>query len=208
MDNSRVQTILYGTGYLSAKLTGGNVWQAAATAFFVSALNHAAHVIEVNSDAYLDKVARRFYGDDYKEKFGATGLDRASVLTTDSTQKLHYNAETKSVNYDGVDLNGIAMSNRHIYISDFLLTPGNQFILIGVIGHELIHTAHRVMFGANYNSAYSEQAAYQFLIYYGNANYGADSYIYENTRLRNSYNHIEIQQYKYQNTNIKIPILP
>ena len=48
--NSGAATILLGTasGYLSAKLTGGNEWQAAATAFFVSALNHTAHKFEEN----------------------------------------------------------------------------------------------------------------------------------------------------------------
>ncbi|UYW02002.1 RHS repeat-associated core domain-containing protein [Flavobacterium agricola] len=160
--DSGTATILFGTasGAIAAKLTNGNVWQGAAVGFFVSALNHAAHKIVENIE--LDEFAKTAFGEDYKVKYGVKSLKWGSQMKKGEVEGAYYNPDNQSIINNDSRVGGINTPDNRIYISD--IYKNYPLHLEVTIGHELIHSYHRTIFGNNYSQSYSEHAAYQYSI--------------------------------------------
>lgn len=169
MDNSGVLTILFGTssGALSAKLTNGNVWQGAATGFFVSALNHAAHKIKVrdmvmeNLDA-MGKNPRDI--PEYSEDSVHDLIKRDSTLS-----EMNQNAKNPKVEVGGVygrsktaagATDGFAKTKTVNYIGYNKGAFKSYYNLYHTIGHELTHAIQIVSGQFHYaNITYGKEKA-------------------------------------------------
>jgi RHS repeat-associated protein len=156
-------------GGAGARLSGGNFWQGAVTGASIAVFNHYVHRIKVET---LDQIAKRIYGENYKKDLGPKSLQWASempkegleggsdgIVSYDSkSQYMQDNANKKIL--------GVTTYDRRIFIAN--ICRENLDLLVGVIGHELIHSYHRLHFGVSYSSDFSENAASTFSMIYSN----------------------------------------
>lgn len=159
--DSKVGMIAFSTvsGGAVAELTGGNFWQGAATAFYVSALNHAAHKM-VEKDKVLGalkKAGKNPYEEINRQlSDGETQQFAEEVFPGLSKEANYPRYENVDIIRGNSSINGSASYTYNEYAKGkfsivskgvIQLTKGrflSNYALASTIGHELIHVVHHV----------------------------------------------------------------
>lgn len=158
-------------------------WHGAATSLTVSALNHVAHRIKINT-----RIDAQFEGT------GMNPNDKVPNTPSELLGEAHKVKDTlpelkrldEQANYPGIELgreNTINLQSKNIVIKH-MENPYTYRQLAITIGHELVHFTHytlgymndwkRITRSKSQLLAFSEVKAYQWELYWGgNINYGS-----------------------------------
>jgi hypothetical protein len=134
------------------------------------------HQIQEKQD--LDAYAKEKFGADYKTKYNVKSLKWGSqmpkkgIATDGGLAK--YNSKDELIYVGKQAVGGVTIGGNSIYISDTFASYPSMF-LESTIGHEFVHSYQHMKFGSNYNSSYSEFAAYQYSIEFSRCNLSSDT---------------------------------
>lgn len=194
-------------GGLTSHLQGGNFWEGAAIGLTVGLLNHAGSKLYPAIDKLLDKMmtldqlTKKYFGADYRKNLGVKSLRWASQLPKEGLKSSDgevytYNPKTRYINSSIGDVIGGIQTNGNIFIANAYRYKSNILLLVGTIGHELIHSFHAMKFGSDFRSRFSEYSAYSYSIdFFRNNNLNSNDiggYIQQ----RNSYTPNPLYDYK------------